>query len=66
MRPFWSQHETKMALFIFLKHIPALIVHDSSVHATWHTLSEITQKLSLGRYLFKRYMFVPKGSILVP
>ncbi len=32
-----------------------------------HTLSEIkVQKLSLGRYLFKRYMFVPKGSILVP
>ncbi len=24
------------------------------------------QKLSLGRYLFKRYCFVPKGSILVP
>ncbi len=30
------------------------------------TLSEIkVQKLSLGRYLLKRYMFVPKGTILV-
>ncbi len=32
-----------------------------------YTLSEIkVQKLSLGRYLFKRYMFVPQKSILVP
>ncbi len=31
------------------------------------SLSEIkVQKLSLGRYLFKRYMFVPQNSILVP
>ncbi len=31
------------------------------------TFSEIKlQKLSLGQYLFKRYMFVPKESFLVP
>jgi len=36
-------------------------------HFKLATLSEIkVQKLSLGRYLFKRYMFVPKGSSLVP
>jgi len=28
--------------------------------------SESLQKLLLGLYLFKRYAFVPKGSILVP
>jgi len=31
------------------------------------TLSEKkVQKLSLGRYLFKGYTFVPKGCILIP
>jgi len=40
--------------------------HPPESHSHLHSQKKKVQKLSLGRYLFKRYTFVPKGCILVP
>jgi len=51
----------KFNLHYFLANFLNRIIYFDS-----YTLRKKVRKLSLGRHLFKRYTFVPKGCILVP
>ncbi len=42
------------------------VAETDDVDSLSKTLRSNVQQLSLGRYLFKKYTFVPKGSIVVP